>query len=361
MARARKQNVSLPVEEQKPVDTPEDVNPGEARQTPASKGTERNGSNGRKPASSGKTAGRAAGRRPVVEAGVAPTPDLQRQLQALEELTRQSHVLLQNLGQGQQELRRVCGDLPRRLEEQLGRSQKDAAEQRQELRASLREIKELSGEMRALNAKLMEDRKAFAREQPAEGAPVPAVVEPPAPAPVHGWLGVTVEPAVVVAEVQPGSPAQAADLAPGDVIAAINGGRTLDAAEVRALVQETAPGDKVTIQRVRGGRVEMVETHFAGPSPETAQGPNWLGVTIEEAVVVAEVLADTPAQYAGLAQGDVITGINGVRINDARELQKRIDEAAGEEVTVQLARGEHIRVVRVRIQTPLGTSAPLNE
>src|SRR2546423_1429714 len=85
-------------------------------------------------------------------------------------------------------------------------------------------------------------KSRLARARQAEAAAPPAAGQP-MPPPKHGWLGVKVEPAVVVADVRAGSPAQTAGLAQGDVITGINGVRVLDADELRKLVQETEAGE----------------------------------------------------------------------------------------------------------------------
>ena len=58
-------------------------------------------------------------------------------------------------------------------------------------------------------------------------------------------------------------------------------------------------------------------------------------------VLVAEVSANTPAQKAGLQEGDVITEINGKKMTDHRSLQLLIAQAVpGSRVTLRLLRGE---------------------
>jgi S1-C subfamily serine protease len=150
-------------------------------------------------------------------------------------------------------------------------------------------------------------------------------------------------------EVEEGSPAQTAHFAPGDVITAINGVRVHDAGELRAQAEQIKAGEKVAVRRIRRGQAETVEMRY--------EGTGRLGVTAEPAVLAAEVLAETPAQAAGLAQGDVISSVNGVRVFSTAELQQRIEEAAGEDVAVELARGEQVRAVRVHRET----SAPAKE
>jgi predicted metalloprotease with PDZ domain len=94
--------------------------------------------------------------------------------------------------------------------------------------------------------------------------------------------------------------------------------------------------------------------------PEVPAARGWLGVTVEPAVIVAEVLPGTPAEAAGLVRGDVIIGVNSVRVLDAVELQQLVHQEAGEEITLQLGRGEEKRVVRVILDTPVPDNSEAN-
>jgi len=196
--------------------------------------------------------------------------------------------------------------------------------------------------------KTIEERTA---ERKTEVQPAP-VAEPKVPGSNRGWLGVTVDAAVWVAKLQAGSPAQTAGFVQGDVITALDNTPVLDPVQLWSLVQAKEPGQEIEFRVLRDGQTESVVTRLEAPSPDTAEGSSWLGLTVESAVVVKEVLPGTPAQTAGLVQGDVLTGLNGERIHDPRELQQRIHEGAGDEVTLQLARGEQLRVGRVQAGTP---------
>lgn len=70
--------------------------------------------------------------------------------------------------------------------------------------------------------------------------------------------GLTPGAGVVVAEVVPGSPAEAAGLAPGDVIVAIDGTPLSDTVELRQLVQAAKVGQALHLQVVRGATTTSV-------------------------------------------------------------------------------------------------------
>src|SRR5262249_4207101 len=126
---------------------------------------------------------------------------------------------------------------------------------------------------------------------------------PPEPAAAsRNRLGVTVEPGVVVAEVQPETPAAAAGLARGGGITAGNSSAAHGGTELRDAVHGRAAGEAVSLQVTRGGliremRARLPETTGAEQTPP-ADGHNRLGVTVERGVVTAEVLPGTPAAAA---------------------------------------------------------------
>jgi serine protease Do len=86
--------------------------------------------------------------------------------------------------------------------------------------------------------------------------------------------------------------------------------------------------------------------------PVTADIAESLGMKKAEGALVAEPQADSPAQKAGIVSGDVIIGVNGTPVHDARELSRTIGAMApgakvkldvvqkGKERTVDLTLGE---------------------
>src|SRR5262249_11646331 len=98
------------------------------------------------------------------------------------------------------------------------------------LRTALREVREEVGQVR---------ERPPAREEAAPASPRLAA-EPARAGPPH--LGVTVDPVVVVTEVEPGSPAARAGLAPGDVIAEVNETPIVQSAQLREAVGGAPPG-----------------------------------------------------------------------------------------------------------------------
>jgi len=80
-------------------------------------------------------------------------------------------------------------------------------------------------------------------------------------------LGLTVEPGVVVAEVLKDSPAAAADLAPGDVITAVNGAPVPTAEQLRDAILPLVEGAEVLVTARRAGEERNVKIHLDTPAP----------------------------------------------------------------------------------------------
>jgi serine protease Do/serine protease DegQ len=98
---------------------------------------------------------------------------------------------------------------------------------------------------------------------------------------------------------------------------------------------------------VRRGRlgVEMVDL-----TPELARK---LGVSSLDGAVIAGVQPGSPAEKAGLREGDVITALGGRQIRSAAELRARLGlTSVGEEVELRFTRAGASRTVRVQIAAP---------
>ncbi len=98
---------------------------------------------------------------------------------------------------------------------------------------------------------------------------------------------------------------------------------------------------------VRRGRLGI---EMADLTPELAKK---LGVNTLDGAVMAVVQAGSPADKAGIKEGDVVTALNGRPIHHAAELRARLGlTAIGDEVEMRLSRGGTARTVRTRIAPP---------
>ncbi len=77
-----------------------------------------------------------------------------------------------------------------------------------------------------------------------------------------------------------------------------------------------------------------------------------LGLDEAHGALVSEVTADSPAEKAGLRSGDAITSVNDRRIDDSRDLARKIaDYAPGTTVAVLVRRGDRDRTINVKLGT----------
>jgi serine protease Do len=136
----------------------------------------------------------------------------------------------------------------------------------------------------------------------------------------------------LVASVEPDSPAAAAGLQPGDVILAVNGKTVANPRDLAMDIANVAPGDSATMTVLHDGQTQSLtakvtnlpdQTADTGPAP----GDNTpdVGLALESitpelrqqlnlpshtrGAVVAQVEPGSPADQAGIQQGDVVVGV----------------------------------------------------
>lgn len=182
----------------------------------------------------------------------------------------------------------------------------------------------------------------------------------------RGWLGVVIQPitddiaeamdltregreGVLVAQVQSESPAAAAGIQTGDIIVAYNGTKIKRLRDLPRLVKRTSPGDEVNILVLRQGQelnlstsvVKLQSEEIAATDPNNdAQGQLTLGVEVAplnselrslyqigddvKGVVIVNVQPNSPAEVAGLREGDVIKNINRNDISSAADIRQQL-------------------------------------
>jgi serine protease Do len=178
----------------------------------------------------------------------------------------------------------------------------------------------------------------------------------------RGMLGVTIQPVTsdiarslgletvrgaLVNGVQPDSPASRAGLERGDVITRVNGEDVRDFNELRNRVAQVAPGTKLPLDVIRGGkprsmtvvvgelkqaaeeaaRPEQGETapdttgFGMGVQPVTPEQARELDLPANRGVLVASVSPDGKAAAAGLREGDVIEEVDGTPVTSVDTLR----------------------------------------
>lgn len=108
----------------------------------------------------------------------------------------------------------------------------------------------------------------------------------------------------VVSQVLPGSGADVAGLAPGDVILAIDGQDVADAGELRRLIGNLAPQAKVHVTALRDGRKIDRDAEV---SPKISEPATYRGRGLLESVLLAKVTPGSPAY--GKVQGAAVVSV----------------------------------------------------
>ncbi|HEY8536394.1 MAG TPA: PDZ domain-containing protein [Vicinamibacterales bacterium] len=210
----------------------------------------------------------------------------------------------------------------------------------------------------------------------------------------------------VVERVQEGSPAAKAGLKTGDVITEFDGERVRSARHLARLVGETPPGRDVSVTVRRGGdtvtlsvspevsdmafraeelidpeRFELppglarrewrFDWRFPGDiDPDTFRflwrpGGRRIGVQFQEltpqlakyfgvadGVLISDVAEDSPAARAGLRAGDVVTAVNGKKIESGRDLIRALQDVEGDTATIEYVREGKTATVEVTLESP---------
>lgn len=125
---------------------------------------------------------------------------------------------------------------------------------------------------------------------------------------------------VVIAQVEPESPADEAGLRQGDVVVEVNGDAVTSAQALRTAVGLAKVGEKLNLKIERDGETQEVEVEVGKPEQseqEVGQAGELLrGVTLTElggdrpGLLVAAIKGGSPAAQAGLRPEDVVVSVN---------------------------------------------------
>lgn len=168
---------------------------------------------------------------------------------------------------------------------------------------------------------------------------------------------------VVITAVTPNSPGALAGLQPGHIITEANDVPINDTETLQNVVATLAAGSEIQLILLVDGEkrqttaVRAAEPPFLGieiidreaftqlptvPPPTPIEAPTSEPATGIPAVlaIVDEVVADSPAEEAGLQVGDVITAVNGQAILSSAELVEQLGEFfPGDTLVLTLRRG----------------------
>jgi len=103
-----------------------------------------------------------------------------------------------------------------------------------------------------------------------------------------------------------------------------------------------------------------------GAQDQQQQEKAWMGVLFArtpDGLTIAQVIADSPADKAGLKRGDVIKAVNGTAVGTAQELRDQLkDKQVGDSVTLNIERDGQTQDVSVTLEAqpePLPVANPL--
>ncbi|ABK16679.1 DegQ family serine endoprotease [Syntrophobacter fumaroxidans] len=202
---------------------------------------------------------------------------------------------------------------------------------------------------------------------------------------VRGWLGVMIQDitpelaesfgiketkGVIVADVVPDAPAEAAGIKRGDVITSVNGKEIDNAPALSRYIGFSAPGTPLSLQIIRDGKpmsikvssgtmpdegkeakVEKKESLWGmvvqNITPEIAQRFGW--DENERGVVITEVKPGSPAGEARLRPGDLIKEVNRQKIQNIRDYNQAVQKPQrGQTMLLLVKRGKNTFFVSLK-------------
>ncbi len=225
------------------------------------------------------------------------------------------------------------------------------------------------GEVVGINTFLISDSGSFA----GAGFAIPSQIARPIAAELikdgkvsHGYLGIGINDVTpdnekffdvanangaVVTEVTPDSPASRAGLHVGDVVTKLNGQEIATASALQMDVSDDVPGTHVALEILRDGKPQQVSVtlgQLGGPRPVEAaendsQNHARLGIAVTNitpdvrqqlnlpeqvkgGVAVAQVRPASPAEDAGLSNGDVILQVDRQPVESTEQFRSDIEK-----------------------------------
>jgi serine protease Do len=202
----------------------------------------------------------------------------------------------------------------------------------------------------------------------------------------RGWLGVMIqkvtpdlaksfnlkdEAGALVGDVTPGSPAEKVGIKPGDIIIEFDGKVIKEMNELPRLVAAVPVGKTVEVKVLREGKSQTFKVQVqeldekqiaAGPS----QGKESMGLVVREltpdlarrfrmdyepGILVVQVQEGSPAEEAGIQEGDVIKEVNRKSVKDLKSYQNLISNIKkGGNILFRIKRGGMNLFVSLRME-----------
>ncbi|MFH2012099.1 MAG: DegQ family serine endoprotease [Pseudomonadota bacterium] len=201
---------------------------------------------------------------------------------------------------------------------------------------------------------------------------------------VRGWLGVVIQKitpdlaksfglketeGALVTDVLEGSPAEKAGIKRGDIIIEVDGEKIDEVNKLSRFIATLNVGRQAKIKIVRNGKESTLKV-LIGEFPEKEivaskeQVREKLGMVVqnltpgiakqfgyagEKGVLVTEVVAGSPADEAGIRQGDLIKEINRNPVNDLGSYMAILDKVKEDNILLLIRRADSILYVVLKI------------
>ncbi|MBM7037458.1 Do family serine endopeptidase [Vibrio ulleungensis] len=172
-------------------------------------------------------------------------------------------------------------------------------------------------------------------------------------------LGYNSSKGAFVSEVTEDGAAELAGIEAGDIIVSINGKRINTFSELRAKVATLGAGKTVEVGIVRDGEEQTFDVTLQEQSDVKTKAENLheglAGAELTnttstdkvEGVKIASVVEGSAAQRYGLAEGDIIVGLNRQRVNNVAQLREMLEEKP-DVLALNIQRGERGLYIVVR-------------
>jgi serine protease Do len=196
---------------------------------------------------------------------------------------------------------------------------------------------------------------------------------------VRGWLGIRAQdlsPQIAatsglshfagqiqtVTEVTENSPAAEAGIKVGDVIVEFNGKALTKNPDLRTMIADTGPGQKITLKIVRE-KLERIVSIRIGELPDedgsqqvevrdaelglrvqriTPETSRRLALSSVKGVLVLEVQSGSPAEQVGIEPADVIREVNQRPVNNVKDFERAVRQGRrGDRILLLVQRGDN--------------------
>ena len=189
----------------------------------------------------------------------------------------------------------------------------------------------------------------------------------------YGWLGVSLTEAgketiaglglenkrgAMASQVFLGSPADKGGIRPGDFITHVNGKEARGVQQLQMMVGDLRPGDNATFTVIRDKQSKDIKVRIETRTDQVASDNKklWPGVTVvplndqirqsleldkdAKGLFVWQVISGSPSDIIGIKQGDRITAVNGVAVNDIAAFYKVLRENTNTELWFVVLRND---------------------